>query len=529
MTQTVLITTSGTGSRLGKRTRYTNKSLMKIGDKYAICHILEAYPPTTHFVITVGHYSSHVKEFLSLAYPHLTIDFVDVNLYEGAGSSLGYSMLQAKHLLQTPFYFHCCDTIVTKPIPELYENCVFVVDGMDTSSYASVVGTNGVVHQMNAKGAAISNGLYIGLSFIQSFELFWQHMERIYEQNTASQSISDIHAIQGMIQDGCRFTYSTVEGWFDTGNETSYAKVREAFPCEYSVLDKYDESLCFLQDKVIKFFADSTINTKRVKRGEALYPSGPKLLGSTAHFFAMEKIEGNVLSDILVSGTVERLLHWSWETLWSKQDINTNYKVQCLEFYKTKTIKRLSQIPFLEDEKQTVNGLFTGRILSVIESFDFTPLLTDTFSYFHGDFILDNILVCSSTNEFKLIDWRQDFDGNLLYGDFYYDLAKLRHNLYFNHMNILKNLYTIEYKGEEAYIDIKCNFHNIQEEKYIEKFCMSKKLDYTKIKILTAIIWLNMAPLYEGKLREFLFYFGKYNLALTLNTPITILKTNNVP
>ena len=37
-----------------------------------------------------------------------------------------------------------------------------------------------------------------------------------------------------------------------------------------------------------------------------------------------------------------------------------------------------------------------------------------------------------------------------------------------------------------------------------------------KINILTAIIWLNMAPLYEGTLREFLFYFGKLNLYLAI-------------
>ena len=67
----VLITTSGLGSRLGSLTDFTNKSLVRVGDKPALSHIIESYSPGTQFVITVGHYSNHVKEFLELAYPGL--------------------------------------------------------------------------------------------------------------------------------------------------------------------------------------------------------------------------------------------------------------------------------------------------------------------------------------------------------------------------------------------------------------------------------------------------------------------------
>ena len=44
----VLITTSGIGSRLGKLTDFTNKSLVRIGDKPSISHIIEYYPEDTH-------------------------------------------------------------------------------------------------------------------------------------------------------------------------------------------------------------------------------------------------------------------------------------------------------------------------------------------------------------------------------------------------------------------------------------------------------------------------------------------------
>ena len=39
----VLITTSGLGSRLGNITQFTNKSLVRIGDKPVISHIIEKF------------------------------------------------------------------------------------------------------------------------------------------------------------------------------------------------------------------------------------------------------------------------------------------------------------------------------------------------------------------------------------------------------------------------------------------------------------------------------------------------------
>ena len=84
----VIITTSGVGNRLLPYTNYTNKSLLPLGDKYCICHIIESYPIGTNFVITLGHKGELVREFLTLAYPQLSLTFVCIDLYEGAGSSL---------------------------------------------------------------------------------------------------------------------------------------------------------------------------------------------------------------------------------------------------------------------------------------------------------------------------------------------------------------------------------------------------------------------------------------------------------
>jgi hypothetical protein len=78
-------------------------------------------------------------------------------------------------------------------------------------------------------------------------------------------------------------------------------------------------------------------------------------------------------------------------------------------------------------------------------------------------------------------------------------------------------MYTIKYENNNVIVDLKCNYFLIQQLNDLDKFVIENDLDLNRVKLLTSIIWLNMSPLYKGKLREFLFYFGKYNLFLLLH------------
>ena len=73
---------------------------------------------------------------------------------------------------------------------------------------------------------------------------------------------------------------------------------------------------------------------------------------------------------------------------------------------------------------------------------------------------------------------------------------------------------------ESVDVELKCNYTLINQLNDFDKFVLENDMDLQKIKILTAIIWLNMSPLHEYPLNEFLFYFGKYNLYLQLNNKL---------
>ena len=58
-----------------------------------------------------------------------------------------------------------------------------------------------------------------------------------------------------------------------------------------------------------------------------------------------------------------------------------------------------------------------------MDKIDWYELSEGDFANFHGDPQPENVIV-KGKNDFVMIDWREDFGGNLQYGDIYYDLEK---------------------------------------------------------------------------------------------------------
>ncbi len=511
----VLITTSGKGTRLGEITTHTNKSLVPVGDKYALARIIESYPIDSEFIITVGYLGHLVKEFCSLCFPHLNIKFVDVSLFDGEGSSLLYSMLEASVFLKEPFFFHCCDTILKDPICYVpHENTLFVRKSTDYNSYASITVNKDYVKEMHNKGYVKSDYAYIGLSYIIDVDFFWKEAASIYKSDSKNPGLSDVHCIQHMLA-SCCFTYTVVENAQDTGNMTSYKECLLAYPSSHDILAKPNESLHFDTSFVIKFVSDKKLNQKRYQRGLQLMPNCPAILGVTDHFLKMEFIKGTILSESLEYNEIEQLLQWAATYLWIDFETSSKFLTTSFDFYIQKTLQRISKLRF-EDTSTYINGLATVSIAKLLEKIPRDLLVTETFCRYHGDFILDNIMK-KSDGTYCLIDWRHEFGDQLHKGDMYYDLAKLQHNIIFNHKNILNNLFTVIKDATAVRVDLKCNYLLVSQLEQFNLFLQKKNLMKQKVDLLTAIVWLNMAPLYDEPLQEFLFYFGKFHLTKSLS------------
>ena len=499
----VLITTSGIGSRLGKLTDFTNKSLVRIGDKPAISHIIEYYPDDTSFVITLGHFGSYVKEFLELAYPNKDFTFIKVNNYEGQGSSLGHSILQAKYELQCPFIFHASDTILTHEdkIPNLQYNWCAGSYKEDASQYRTLKINNGQVDNIAEKGEINFDYPYIGLCGIKDYKSFWSNLEKIPNTN----SLSDVHVINKMLTT-VTFNFHKINNWLDIGNTTELNKTREYFGSSIQVLDKDNESIYFFDEFVIKFFVDTTINKNRIKRASLLKGLVPDILDSSLNFYKYKKSEGNLFAKSVNENTFKSFLEWTKNNLWKSKTVN-NFDSNCVNFYINKTNKRVNQyLNGKTDAFEIINGQSIPPIEDILSLIDIEWLCKGIPVQFHGDFILDNVI--ETKDGFCLIDWRQDFDNNLEIGDVYYDLAKLNHNLMVNHDIVDKKLFDPSPKN--CYI--LCNSTLLKCRDILHKFIIDNGYDLKKVEVLSSIIWVNMAPLHEYPFNKFLFNFGKYNL-----------------
>lgn len=221
----VLITTSGTGSRLGKLTAKVNKALVSINRRPAISYLIDSYPLETEFVITLGYLGLQVREALLRLFPRRKFHFITVSPYQGEGSSLGYSMLASKKLLNEPFIFHACDTIINQPVPPPDNNWAagYQLTG-DASQYRTLEVSGGQVLAVNDKGIGNSDYAHIGLVGVADYRAFWKHLGDLYQENPNNQALNDTDVINRLLERGHQFEFRLVDRWYDTGNPVALAR-----------------------------------------------------------------------------------------------------------------------------------------------------------------------------------------------------------------------------------------------------------------------------------------------------------------
>jgi len=511
----VLITTSGVGSRLGGMTDYTNKSLVRVGKKPALAYIIEQYNRDIPLVITVGNFSKHVIDFCELAYPDRNIEFVPVDKYEGEGSSLAYSLLAAKDKIQCPFIFHAGDTIVQGniPSPEEYNWVAGYNSEKDSTNYATFVTQGDNITEFLSKGSIDYDYIHVGLVGIKDYISFWNFLEKGYENDSLNSSLNDITSLKLMLENDIELKVINISQWFDIGNLDALSHTRTKISDKFDNLDKVDESILLFDNKfAIKFFANKKNIEGRIKRAKILGDIVPEILDVRDNFYKYTYTKGELLSECINPEIFKELLLWMKEKLLVLiPNVDKGvFKEQCTSFYKTKTLKRIEEFYDkykFEDKEQIINGKKIPTLASLLNKIDFDTLCDGFASRFHGDFHFENIIYDKGT--FSAIDWRQDFAGIHEYGDAYYDLAKLYHGIIVNHAMVRKNNFTIKIGSENIVVDILRPHILVQCEKIFLEFLTKEGYDVHKVKLLTALIYLNIAPLHHNPYDKFLYYLGK--------------------
>ena len=545
----VLITTSGMGSRLGELTNHTNKALVSVGGKPVLSHIIETYPTGTPFVITLGYKGSLVKQFINLVYPDLNVEFIEVDKFEGPGSSLLYSMYQAREQLQCPFIFHASDTIVYKrdietltfsphmpPSPVEYNwDGVHILERKEQSaSYRTVRSVHG-----SELGCILEKGenrfaspyVHIGLCGISDWADFWRNAEDLllFANPPEDTSLSDAHVINLMREQGKKFILPVFPGWHDVGNIDALEATNKALtlPSEDTViLPKSDQATYLMGRKIVKFFKDAPTVERRVKRAEALGDAVPAILGHTDNFYMYEKAIGPLFIEAY-PGDLPAFLLWCQENLWVSNELHPEMKDLCTAFYYKKTWERLTQFykgTGITDGEELLNGESVPSLMTLMKQVPWHSICNGRPTRkMHGDLHFSNVIKTEAG--YKLIDWREDFGGCTEIGDVYYDLAKLNHGMIVSHDLVNGEMFTIKrteamlvispqslglrHRGEGVEVDIHRHQRLVDCQNVFYDFLTKFGYDRQKVDILTALIYLNICPLHHYPYNIFLYYFGK--------------------
>ena len=196
------------------------------------------------------------------------------------------------------------------------------------------------------------------------------------------------------------------------------------------------------------------------------------------------------------------------------------FEKRCHQFYHDKTVDRIKLFYKNLDQQdgtESINGQVMPSLASLLNRIDWKNLSNGLAGRFHGDFHFENILWDEKEKKFTLLDWRQDFGGSLEIGDVYYDLAKLLHGLIVPHDSIVKNLFSIEWKDKEISFNLHRKKALVDCEQQFNMWCEKSGFSLSKVRILTALIYLNIAALHHYPYSLFLYALGKKMLKKELS------------
>ncbi len=522
----VCILAAGAGTRMGESANHINKAVLPVNMKAVISHIVEKFPNDVEMVVAVGHKKETVIDYLTLAYPERRFTFVEVDKIVGPGTGPGYSLLQCKPYLQCPFVFSAADTIVLEEVPAPDHNWFGISPVKETERYCTVKIKNNLIYQLDDKTKNDNKFAFIGLAGVKDYESFFESLEK--NKVAANGEIQVSNGFNALIEHKLVPIGFT---WFDTGTEINYAETNKNLSGAKSKFDfsKGDEYFYFVNDRVIKFFSDITIAKNRYERAvNSLAGLCPKIEGYRGNFYSYKKVPGQTLYTVLNAKTTKDFLGWTKMNLWKKMDITpeeeSQFKQACRDFYYAKTMKRLDMFfkkTEIEDGENLINGVTVPPLNDLLAKIDWDYLTNGTPSNFHGDLQFDNIIVTrdpvSNLEKFVLIDWRQDFGGSTKIGDLYYDLAKLYGGTTLSYQLIKEGMFTFDMSGSSVYYNFYLTNELVEAKNEYETFLLKNGYDLKKVKLLTALIFLNMAPMHHHPFDLMLYYLGKSTLNRLLN------------
>ena len=501
----VLLLAAGKGERLGNLTANINKALLPINNRAIISSIINKFPISHEIIVALGYKGNVIKEYCKLAHPNRKFIFVNIDDINSNNSGPGYSALKCKEYLNRPFYLAVADCIIDSELPPQDGNWLGVYPTSYPEKYSTVKSDiKGNILDFTNKSSKGFKDAFIGLASILEYDVFWDELENNMQSGEIVSAFSNPSKYSN-------FSIKRLK-WLDTGTLDDLNRTKDYFNDNPLSLHKETNEITYKEHKFIKFHPDQNNIQNKSKRAKILKNLIPSEFTNTNNFISYNWEDGKTLYNYNDINLYEKFLSTlNSNILKSKTWVGDEelYK----SFYITKTKNRRDK--FINrfgkkyyTKKYNINGHNYDSLENILLDINLDKLYNNPmYSLFHGDLQFDNIIYNKENDSFKYIDWRESFGGSTKGGDIYYDLSKLYGGCIIPY-NLVKDDNFIKYTEGIAVIDYNFNIPRAlsQFKNKYEKWLIDEGYDLDRIKLITAIIFLNMSPLHNKNFSKTLWF-----------------------
>lgn len=522
----LIVLMAGKGTRLYPLTLTTPKCLLSIKQKPAIYNMIiplinKGLRDIT-FVVNMEN-KTILENFMNNSFPNLDIRFnyVIQNDFSGPGEAFRLT----KKYISKKVILLLGDTLVTYPTN--YSKSFIAVQRVkkeDKEKYCIVESNQNeaITNLINKPKTFIeSNMAAIGLYYFDNYELLKKILSKKITKENGEVELSD-YFYKYMEKENMYI--KEVYDWQDIGNLENYRNaINNSFNCR-NFNSLYLDELSVLHKKSTYEKVKSEINWFKEIENTDYDKLTPKFYHNNLfeNEYAIEFYDYLTLNEYftfypLYSFNKEYIfdnLFKKLNNIYIKNKIfSLSFKDYMNEMLINKTKRRLldwDRKDLIESENIIINGKKYFGIDKVLKKLNtrIDKICNDSINFIsiiHGDPAFSNILFSPRSMIYKLIDPRGNFCVDTMYGDYRYDIAKLRHCYHGRYDEIINDLFNIS--NDENKIEL--NFFKDNEFELFDKILIKNKININDIEIIEGLFFLSMIPLHSESKEHQLAFFAQ--------------------
>ncbi len=514
----LVILIAGKGTRLYPLTIGFPKCLLSIKQKPAIYNmIIPLIKEGLRDIIFVVNNDNIniIKDFMERSFSNikLNIKYIIQNDFSGPGSAL--SLVADKITEDKSVILLLGDTLCT--YPDNYDNSWIGVSSVDDekSKYCMIESNSNKITNIFDKPEinVDTNDAAIGLYYFKNSKLLSsvlnEKIEKIHGEYQLSSYFQKYHEHENIC-------IQKINDWEDIGSLDGYMKTnKNNFNCRF-FNTLYLDQLGVLHKKSIYPKITSEINWFKYTKNTDFEKTSPK-------FYDSDRFQDEYGIEFYDYLTLSEYFTFYPLSEYSKIYIFTSLMEKMIDLYKSnqlndekfkkllkailidKTYNRINEwarTDIINKEKVFINNQEYYGIFPLLERLENSILeicenSINYISIIHGDPAFSNILFSPRNMLFKLIDPRGDFGIDTIYGDYRYDLAKIRHCYHGRYDEITNDLFEISEITTNDKCDINLKFYKDLEYLSLDRVLVEKGFNVDDIELIEGLLFISMLPLHN--------------------------------